>query len=189
MNSDIKSINDLPKDVVKQIDTAFYSDSQIMLLNQKKDNYMKSGRYMEAMNVAKTIEELHNRVYVEYIKEIQDSYEEMSLLKTGVPKEDVHQILIRVTAIMMCVDIMDTCIRDINDILHRTDKTLFFENFDSIAELGKSIKTKMEYMYSKDEIVGNDKLFWADEVDNMIEMIINKSAKILKNKHNKNSVK
>lgn len=81
MNSDIKSINDLPKDVVQHIDSAFYSDRKIMLMNQQKEVYMKKGQYIEAMGVAKAIEELRNRVYVEYIKEIQDSYEEMSLPK------------------------------------------------------------------------------------------------------------
>lgn len=183
MNSDIKSINDLPKDVAQHIDSAFYSDRKIMLMNQQKEVYMKKGQYIEAMGVAKAIEELRNRVYVEYIKEIQGSYEEMSLFKTGVPKEDIQKILGRITVVMMCVDIMDTCIREINEVLHKTDKTLFFENFDEISELGKSLKTKMEYMYSKDEIVGNDKMFWANEVDNMTKMLLNKAIKILKHKN------
>ena len=77
----------------------------------------------------------------------------------------------------MAIDIAESCLIDINDVLHRTDKTLNYEMHDDLKELSELIQAKMKYWSENSQYLNDNE--WGVRVDNMYQMMKNKAKSII----------
>jgi hypothetical protein len=80
----------------------------------------------------------------------------------------------------MACDIIESGVLDINDALHRVDKSLEIVQFDELKELAKEVKKKLNYLQRTENYMNMNT--WGDKCDNMYQMMRNKAKAIIKKK-------
>lgn len=171
-----------PQQLSDEINSAmrerFEADPRIRELRVRATRLQQSGYFSEALKVNKEIERLYDRVVVSYCSDAEDQFEQFSMDTLNMPQEDKVRIVILMTSMYMAVDIMDSCLMDINDTLHRTDKTL---NYENISELKNTAHLCREQMKMFGSIADYTKYAdWGDITDNMYEMMQKKAKSIIR---------
>lgn len=169
---------DIPAELMSQIRNKFEADPKVKglrtqqyLLQQKKD-------YNAALAIGKMIEVLFGTVVQAYLDEANAECEEIDFKDLDIPNEDKEEISILNVTLFIAIDIVESCLIDINDVLHRTDKTLNYEMHDDLKELSEMIQAKMKY-WSENSQYLNDKE-WGVRVDDMYQMMKNKAKAIIR---------
>lgn len=169
---------DIPAELMSQIRNKFEADPKVKglrtqqyLLQQKKD-------YNAALVIGKMIEVLFGTVVQAYLDEVNAECEEIDFKDLDIPNEDKEEISILNVTLFIAIDIVESCLIDINDVLHRTDKTLNYEMHDDLKELSEMIQAKMKY-WSENSQYLNDKE-WGVRVDDMYQMMKNKAKAIIR---------
>lgn len=175
------SIKDIPDDMLRQIRNRFEDDPQIKQMRIRQDVLLRSGNAVQALEWGKKIESLFVKVVDNYIEEAANEVETFSLEEAGIPPEDIEKITERAVTMFMACDIIESCIIDINDILHKTDKDLHFEQFDDIKQLGEMVKSKLDFLQKNSKYMNN--AFWGDKCDDMYSMMQNKAKAIIRKRN------
>lgn len=179
------SIKDIPDDMLRQIRNSFEDDPQIKQMRIRQDVLLRSGNAVQALEWGKKIEILFAKVVNNYIEEAANEAETFSLEEAGIPPEDIEKFNEYAVTMFMACDIIQSCIIDINDILHKTDKDLHFEQFDDIKQIGEMVKSKLDFLQKNSKYMNN--AFWGDKCDDMYSMMQNKAKAIIrKRKEDKN---
>ena len=144
--------------------------TQQYLLQQKKD-------YNAALVIGKMIEVLFGTVVQAYLDEVNAECEEIDFKDLDIPNEDKEEISILNVTLFIAIDIVESCLIDINDVLHRTDKTLNYEMHDDLKELSEVIQAKMKYWGENSQYLEDNE--WGVRVDNMYQMMKNKAKSII----------
>ena len=110
--------------------------------------------------------------------------ENIELKDLELPDEDKHAINTLALKMFMCCDIIDGAVKDINEILHRTDKDINYEQFDDILGISNSVKAKLRF-FSKNALYLNTDT-WGNETDNADRLIQNKAKKVYNKYKNMN---
>ncbi len=169
-------------DEIKQIlRNKFDNDFRIRSLNAQAQRHLQAGHYAEAMKIRQQIETLYDKVIVAYCQEAESQVEEMSLDQAKVPVEDQKKINQLMVTLYMAVDIMDSCLLDINDTLHRTDKNLNYEKIRDLQELAHLCKEQMTEFSKQADYTKFPE--WGDITDNMYEMMQRKAKSIIRKTH------
>ena len=179
------SIKDIPDDMLRQIRNSFEDDPQIKQMRIRQDVLLRSGNAVQALEWGKKIESLFAKVVNNYIEEAANEAETFSLEEAGIPPEDIEKFNEYAVTMFMACDIIQSCIIDINDVLHKTDKDLHFEQFDDIKQIGEMVKSKLDFLQKNSKYMNN--AFWGDKCDDMYSMMQNKAKAIIrKRKEDKN---
>lgn len=133
------------------------------------------------MELGKTIENLYEKVIDNYIEETIKESDSFSLEEAGIPVNDIKKVNEYALTMFMACDIIQSCIIDINDLLHKTDKDLYYEQFDDIKQISEIVKSKLDFLQKNSTYMNN--VFWGDKCDDMYSMILNKARAIIR-KHN-----
>ena len=177
-------VNSLSEEQQKYIDSFFYTDVKVSKIMIKIQQLKKQGKYYDAIKEERYLEDLHARVIAEYLDAINKDAETIDLNTLNLPKEDVKELNTLFCAAMMTTDMLDTCLRDMNDVLKRHDNTLSFESLDDINSLAKSLNFTLGKFY-KSKFGKN--LIFSNETDNLYQMLKNKAAKVIRKIGSKNS--
>ena len=169
--------NSLSEEQQKYIDSFFYTDVRVREIMIKIQQLKKQGKYYDALKEERYLEDLHARVIAEYLDSINKDAETIDLNTLNLPKEDVEELNTLFCSAMMITDMLDTCLRDMNDVLKRHDKTLSFESIDDINSLAKSLNFTLNKFY-KSKFGKN--LIFSNETDNLYQMTKNKAAKVVR---------
>nr|DAI13885.1 MAG TPA: hypothetical protein [Caudoviricetes sp.] len=172
------SIKDIPSDMLRQIRNSFEEDPQIRQMRIRQDTLLRSGNAVQALEWGKKIESLYAKVVDSYIEEAANESETFSLEQAGVPASDIEKITEHAVTMFMACDIIESCIIDINDILHKTDKDLHYEQFDDIRKIGEMVKAKLNMFQNDSKYMNN--MFWGDKCDDMYAMMLNKAKAIIR---------
>ena len=179
------SIKDIPDDMLRQIRNSFEDDPQIKQMRIRQDVLLRSGNAVQSLEWGKKIESLFAKVVNNYIEEAANEAETFSLEEAGIPLEDIERFNEYAVTMFMACDIIQSCIIDINDVLHKTDKDLHFEQFDDIKQIGEMVKSKLDFLQKNSHYMNN--VFWGDKCDDMYSMMQNKAKAIIrKRKEDKN---
>ena len=179
------SIKDIPDDMLRQIRNSFEDDPQIKQMRIRQDVLLRSGYAVQDLEWGKKIESLFAKVVNNYIEEAANEAETFSLEEAGIPPEDIEKFNEYAVTMFMACDIIQSCIIDINDVLHKTDKDLHFEQFDDIKQIGEMVKSKLDFLQKNSKYMNN--AFWGDKCDDMYSMMQNKAKAIIrKRKEDKN---
>lgn len=176
-------ISDLTKEKVESIRKTFYQNPKVKELQIQADRLSASGNYAEALKLRKVIMDLFEKCEQEYVNKFNKADEEIKLIETNIPPQDMRQITKRILSLFMCCDIIETLIMDINDVLHKYDKSFRFNQFDELEAIAKSAKDKLEFLSKSTEYM--DTMKWADACDDMCSMMVNKANGLL-NKYKNN---
>ena len=172
---------DIPADMMAMIRKKFEEEPKVRGLRTQQYLFQQKKDFDAALALGKVIEVLFGTVVQEYLDEVNEEYEEMEFKDVPLPQDDRDEIKMLNVTLFMAIDIMESCINDINDVLHRTDKTLNYEIHNDIKELSETIQAKMKYMRENSEYE-ND-LAWGERCDDMYKMMKNKASSLIR-KHN-----
>ena len=156
----------------------FDADPRVRELNVRAHRLQQSGNYIGAMQVRKQIEQLFDKVIVSYCKEAESQVEEVSVDTLKMPQADRERINALMVTMYMAVDIMDSCLMDINDTLHKTDKTLNYEKILDLKEMAHLCREQM-LVFGKQADYTKYPL-WGDITDNMYGMMQNKAMSVIR---------
>lgn len=177
MNTYIKP-SQIPDSMLTLIREKFERAPQTMQMRIKADQLQRAGQYVQAMNVNKKIEEMFSATVASLIKESEKEMAEYELTASSMPDADVKDALRLIVVLFMSSDIIDSCLMDLHDIIHKTDKDFTFDKFADVSQLCRLMKEKMNYFRQSSSFL--QYAHWGDIVDNMYEMMQNKAKLIIK---------
>lgn len=169
---------ELTDELIEQCRVAFESDPTIRELNIKHERLRRSGRFEEAMRLTEKKKELFDKVLAAYEEQLAAEVEKMTLTAADLPREDVKQLECIIITIEMAIDILDSCLMDANDIIHRTHKDFSLEQWDNLHELSQVCREQIKEFGNTQKFLSYG--IWGDIVDNMYSMMQNKAKAIIK---------
>lgn len=175
------SVKDIPADMMQQIRRQFEDDDRIRHMRIQQNILQRNGNFVKAMELGKIIENLFATAVDNYIEEAINEAETFSLEDAGIPQEDIERFNEYAVTMFMACDIIQSCIIDINDILHKTDRNLQFEQFDDIKQISEMVKSKLYFLQKNSQYMNN--AFWGDNCDNMYSMMQNKAKSIIRKRN------
>lgn len=178
-------VKDIPNELLEQIKENFNNNPEIQKLRVRQGTLERTGKYMEAIEVAKTIENLFSTVVYEYLREAEQQIESVDFNKINMPTKQKEEMLVSVLSMFMAADIIETSIMDIDDELHKLDKDFHFEMFNDIKEVMKLAKMKLKYLQSN-SVYMNDSV-WGTKCDDMYAMMRNKARSLMRHQKEKES--
>lgn len=173
-------ISNIPNDLIEKIRLQFEGDARIQQLRVRQGMAQRSGNYMAALELGRTIDMLFDNCVYEYLKEAESQVESVEIDNFDIPMESKERIMQLAVVLFMCADIIDTAVKDIDDVIHKYDKEMHFEMFEDMRQLSDMAKAKLKYFQENSGYMKD--LVWADKCDNMYEMIQSKAKSIMRKK-------
>ena len=180
-NSNI-DISQIPEDVKNVLREKFDKDPKICRMRIQVQTAQQRRDYARALLLNQEIESLYDNELYNYITNINNTNVKDKLSNLGLLNEDIKEVMILVLTAFMSMDILNSCILDANDVIHRTNKDWSLEMFDDIKKLCTLVRAKMQNLYVNTRYL--DDGTWGDNADDMYKMAYNK-AKSFFNKMNK----
>lgn len=169
---------DIPAEIESELRKRFEADPKVRALRMEEFRMRQSGNFAGALVQARKIEIIFCQVAAQYIMEAEKDMEQVSLNLANLPDADVHYVLANIMTAFMAIDILDTCIMNSNDCLHRTDKELQLDMFDELRHTAKLAKDKLAFLNKNTTYLEHS--HWGDIVDNMYDMMFNKAKQIMR---------
>ncbi len=178
MKHNTKKTFHLTQELTEQCRTTFEADTRIREMTKHAQRLQANGRYTEAMAILKQKELLFDKVLVAYEQQIESQVTEVQLSAANLPPEDIQEIERLIVTLFMAIDIMDSCLLDINDTLHRTDKGLSFEHLDDLHEMAHMCREQLSQFSEKEDY--HKYAHWGEITDNMYTVMQNKAKAIIR---------
>lgn len=169
----------IPAALMSQIRDAFDHNQNVVELRTKASYLQQQGHFVEAMAVYKQVQELYSHAIAIYLQDAEQENEKASLSTMEMPQDKRTHMIELTTAMILAIDVMETCVKEMDDIVKSLDKEVTFIGWREIRELAKAIRGKLE-MVSKDAPFVNSNN-WGDAADNLFEMTLHKARKVLRN--------
>lgn len=176
------NINDLPQGLLSRIREQFYATPKVRQMEVTRQMYIRNGNLTAALAMAQDIESLYNKCVFEYMEENRQKVEQVELASADIPIEDKEELMRRMLVCFMCADMIESSVIKMNDILHKYDKDMCIEMFDDIRSMMKMSEEKLKYLQENSGYMKD--LVWADNCDNMYEMMLNKAGAIMRKRKN-----
>lgn len=172
------NVKDIPEHLMRMMREKFDAQPKIMQLRVHQQMLQQSGKYGEALVVGQQIESLFNSCVYEYMADAEKDAKRIDVVDLEMPIEDKEKMLQLLLVCYMCGDIIETSINDINSVLHKHDESLRMDMFDDMKQMMKMSKEKLKWLQENSGYMKD--LAWADNCDNMFEMMKNKAGAILR---------
>jgi hypothetical protein len=172
------NVNDLSKELIDRIRMSFDTNKDVMLLRTAQQNAQREGNFQKAMYVAQQIEELWTICLDNYLRKMEAEGKQISLKASDLPEKDKDELFNRVMVLFMCCDIIESATIDMNDILRRTEKDASITTFEDLRQIMSLAKEKLKYLQETGDYMKD--LVWADNCDNMYDMMISKAASVIR---------
>lgn len=171
------NIKDIPQAELDRIRDIFEGAPQIRQLRIRQNLLQRQGDFRAAMNIGRHIEDLYAHTVSELLKEVDRQSENVDIASVNIPKETAGVLNELIVTLQMTIDILDTCVMDFNDTLHKADSALSLESFNDILDYGKKLKAKMQYFQKNSRLFNG--LPFADRSDNMYHLLRNKARSLI----------
>jgi hypothetical protein len=179
------NVNEIPKELLSRIRQQFDNDPKVGQLRVRQQNLQRSGRYEEALVLAKEIETLYDKVIYEYIEESKRQVEKVDVANMDIPLEDKEKMMQLLLCCFMCADMIRAAVIDMDDILHKYDENLHIEMFNDIKQVMEMSEEKLKFLQRNSGYLKD--LVWGQKCDNMYELLQSKAKAIMnKRKNNPN---
>ena len=176
------NVNDLPQGLLSRIREQFYATPKVRQMEVTRQMYIRNGNLTAALAMAQDIESLYNKCVFEYMEENRQKVEQVELASADIPVGDKEELMRRMLVCFMCADMIESSVIKMNDILHKYDKDMCIEMFDDIRSMMKMSEEKLKYLQENSGYMKD--LVWADNCDNMYEMMLNKAGAIMRKRKN-----
>ena len=168
----MNDISQIPEDVKNVLREEFDKDPKICQMRIQVQTAQQRG----ALLLNKKIESLYDNVLYNYLTNLNKTDVKDKLSNLGLSNEAIKEVMIYVLTAFMSMDILNSCILDANDVIHRTNKDWSLEMFDEIKKLCTLVRAKMQNLFTNTRYLDDD--IWGDIVDDMYTMAHNKSQSI-----------
>lgn len=172
------TIKDIPQEAIDALEKAFYANDKIKALRDKYNNLYITGHYTQAMQIEKRIRDLLHQCKQNYVDDYNKSKETLALSTAGLPQEDLEKVTTLIMTMFVCCDLLESCQRDIEQTLHKTDASMQFQMFLGIRDIAVEVKKKIRYLLDDTNYMSTN--YWGDVCDNMYKMMTNKARSILR---------
>lgn len=178
-------IKDVPQALLDKIRKRFDAEPKVQMLRVQQQMLQRTGKFAEALSLAKEIDVLFNKCVYEYLKDAENQVQHIDVANLDMPLKDKEDMMQMLLVCFMCADVIETSVKNMNDILHRYDKDMYMEMFNDIRQVMQMSKEKLKYLrensgYMKDFV-------WDDNCDNLYDMAKSKAGAIMrKRKDDKN---
>lgn len=171
-------VKDIPAEMMAQIRNKFEAEPKVQGLRTQQYLLQQKKEYDAALMIGKMIEVLFGTVVQAYLDEVNAECEEIDFKDLDIPVKDKEEISILNVTMFIALDIVESCLIGINDVLHRTDKTLNYEMHNDLKELSEMVTAKMKYLGENSQYLDDNA--WGDKCDDMYEMMKNKAKAIIR---------
>lgn len=183
----MNDISQIPEDVKNVLREEFDKDPKICRMRIQVQTAQQRGDYARALLLNQKIQRLYDDVLYNYLTNINKTDVKDKLSSLGLPNEAIKEVMIYVLTAFMSMDILNSCILDANDVIHRTNKDWSLEMFDDIKKLCTLVRAKMQNLYVNTRYLDDD--IWGNIVDDMYKMAYNKAQSIFNKMDKKYGVK
>lgn len=174
----IMNVNEIPSDLLDKIRFGFDTNRDVMLLRTAQQEAQRVGNFQKALNIAQQIDNLWVICLDNYMRNMEAQGKQISLKASDLPEKDKDELLNRVMVLFMCCDIIESATMDMNDILKRTHKDASITTFEDLRQTLSLAKEKLKYLQNTGDYMKD--LVWADNCDNMYDMMKSKAASIVR---------
>lgn len=140
------------------------------------------GNWPEVVRLTQLRQRLFDEVAITYEQSISEQVEKLHITEAKIPDADLAEIVHLIVTLFMAIDIQDSCLRDINAILKRTDKSYSFESLKDVQEMNHLVRTQLVHFYNTQKYCQYD--CWGDVTDDMY-LMMKRKAKAIMNKVDK----
>jgi hypothetical protein len=176
------NVNEIPKDLLDKIRFGFDTNRDVVLLRTAQQEAQRVGNFQKALNIAQQIDGLWVICLDSYMRKMEAQGRQISLKASGLPEKDKDELMNRIMVLFMCCDIIESATMDMNDILRRTRKDASITTFEDLRQTLALAKEKLKYLQESGDYM--EGLVWADNCDNMYEMMKNKAGSIIRKRKN-----
>ena len=173
-------ISELPKELLDKIKAAFDAEPRVRQLRVQQQMLMRTGKYQDALDVAKYIETLYNDCVYNYVEESESQVEKIDVASIKMPLSEKEDLMKHLLVCFMCADIIKSSVQDMDSILHQHDKNMYMEMFNDIKQVMSMSEEKLRYLQHNSDYLKD--LVWGEKCDNMYEMMLSKAAAIMRKK-------
>ena len=178
----MNNVNDIPHELMSKMRESFEAEPKIRELRVQQQMMMRTGRYGVALDLAKRIEVLFNRVVYEYLDNAENEVRQVEVATLDIPLKDKEELMKRLLVCFMCADIIESSVIDMDDILHRYDKDTYMEMFNDMRQVMSMAKEKLRYMQENSGYMKD--LVWGGKCDDMYAMMVSKAGSIMRKMKN-----
>lgn len=171
-------VTDIPDELLSRIREQFEATDEVRQLRVKMQYFQKVGKFAEAMELAKLLEELFTVALNGHIRKAESEKIVFDSEAANVPKEDKEDMMVYLTAVFMACDVIESAIMDMNSILHKSNPDVTITAFDDIRSLSSLAKKKLQYLQRAGDLM--DDLAWGDRCDNMYDMMVSKARSLMR---------
>jgi hypothetical protein len=173
-------ISELPKELLDKIKAAFDAEPKVRQLRVQQQMLMRTGKYQDALDVAKYIETLYNECVYNYIEESESQVEKIDVASIKMPLLEKEDLMKHLLVCFMCADIIKSSVQDMDSILHRHDKNMYMEMFNDIKNVMSMSEEKLRFLQHNSDYLKD--LVWGEKCDNMYDMMLSKAGAIMRKK-------
>ena len=171
-------VKDIPQELIDKINEQFEQNPKIQQLRVRQQMLVREHKFADALDLAKNIESLRNSAVYEYMKESERQLESVDVSDMDIPLDDKERMMQLLLVCFMCADIIESSVIDMDDILHRYDKSLCIEMFNDIRQVMNMSKEKLKYLQQNSGYMKD--LVWADKCDDLYDMAKSKAGSIMR---------
>lgn len=169
---------ELPDNILKEINAEFEAASEVRKLRIQMDMLMRSGQLEAALNIGKQVEDLRSHVILEYMRMAENNEVAFNGVVSQLGGKEQDETMTAVIMLFMCADIIDACVMDMDKLLETLDGGYRFTTFDDIRDLSTMAKRKLAYLRERAEWLNTEE--WGDVTDNMYKVMFNKARSLMK---------
>lgn len=177
MNNELKP-KDIPEDLIQLIRDNFENYPKVKEMRAQQEVAKRRFDLPTVKAIEDKLEHLFAVTLTNYLDAVNNEAEQLNTEAIGLTAKEKKEIDALHVTLHMSLDLIETAIMEINDILHIHDKTLQIEDFATVFELKKELKAKLEYFGKNYVFMSKDS--WGDQCDKMFTMLRNKARKIVK---------
>ena len=162
----------------QQFFNMFTKSKEWQALLKKKEDYMHKGQFIQAIQMAKKIDDFVDQEFAKYARQAEKEAERINVNELGMPNDVKNELNKLYVVAFMTADILESVILDMNDAVKKFDKDLAVDIFDDFKEVNRVAQEKLRFFRKSEDVMNLP--IWGTECDNMYEMMRNKAAKIIK---------
>lgn len=164
----------IPNYLRQDIQDEINRNPTVIKWREAQRKYQASGRYLEAIKIAKMLDEVEENVKEGMLMQSTT----MGKLYEGMTPEDIEKVNVACNSIILMSDLIETQVMEINEVVkkYRPDSRVYM--YDRFVEVGKEAKEQMAFMSKWSNNLYQIK--FGDVADNMMDMIKSKVKKLLR---------
>ena len=171
------SIKNAHPEDVKIFNESFFRNSTVLSMLKKIEQYEARKQWVQALNAKKKLEDLREKSFAIFIKNYEIKTRKVDLKDVDLPDETRKRVNQLYVATYMACDIIESCVLDLNDTLHKVNMTLTVEQFDELVKLAKNVKEKLNFLERTDNYM--NMAAWGDRCDDVYDFMQQKAQDII----------